>query len=48
MVEVLNLGESGKMVSSLGSWPFVNSPMYKRILISDADVIIFMLGTNDS
>lgn len=45
---VQNFGESGRTLSSKGDKPYVESKQYQLSLEYDADIIIFMLGTNDS
>ena len=45
---VENFGHSGKTVSDNGDKPYTESKQYKLSLEYDADIIVFMLGTNDS
>ena len=45
---VLNLGHSGKTVSDNGDKPYTESKQYKKGIEYDADVLVIMLGTNDS
>lgn len=45
---VANFGHSGKTVSDDGDKPYTESEQYELSLEYDADIIIFMLGTNDS
>ena len=45
---VQNFGHSGKTVSDFGDQPYTESKQYKKSLEYDADILVFMLGTNDS
>lgn len=45
---VANFGSSGACVNSEGDQPYVNREVYQDSLAYDADIIVFMLGTNDS
>ncbi len=45
---VANFGHSGRTLSDNGDQPYSESEQYKLSLEYDADIIIFMLGTNDS
>lgn len=45
---VQNFGHSGKTVSDNGDQPYTESKQYKKSLEYDADVLVIMLGTNDS
>lgn len=45
---VENFGHSGRTLSNDGDSPYTESKQYKLSLEYDADIIIFMLGTNDS
>ena len=46
--EVLNLGVSGRTMMKNGDFPYWNEQAYQDALNSEADVVIMMLGTNDS
>ena len=46
--EVVNFGESGTCVQIDGDCAYVDQSVYQSGLDYDADVLIFMLGTNDS
>lgn len=45
---VENFGHSGSTLSNDGDKPYSETKQYKLSLEYDADIIIFMLGTNDS
>ena len=45
---VENFGHSGRTLSSSGDKPYTESEQYKLSLEYDADVVVIMLGTNDS
>ena len=45
---VENFGHSGKTLSNNGDKPYTESKQYELSLEYDADIIVFMLGTNDS
>lgn len=45
---VANFGSSGACVNPEGDQPYVNREVYQAALEYDADIIIFMMGTNDS
>lgn len=45
---VANFGSSGACVNPEGDQPYVNRDIYKAALSYDADIIIFMMGTNDA
>ena len=45
---VENFGHSGRTVSDQGDKPYSESKQYKLSIDYDADIIIFMLGTNDT
>lgn len=45
---VANFGSSGACVNPDGDQPYVNRDIYKEALEYDADIIIFMMGTNDA
>lgn len=45
---VANFGSSGACVNPEGDQPYVSRDVYKAALEYDADIIIFMMGTNDS
>lgn len=45
---VENFGHSGRTLSDGGDKPYSESKQYELSLEYDADIIIFMLGTNDS
>ena len=46
--EVVNLGLSGRTMMKDGDMPYWNEKEYQTALNSNADVVILMLGTNDS
>ena len=46
--EVLNLGVSGRTMMKHGDYPYWNEQAYQDALNSEADIVIMMLGTNDS
>ena len=46
--EVINLGLNGWTMMKKGDFPYLNEQFYQDALNSDADIIILMLGTNDS
>ena len=46
--EVLNFGFNGATVSKLGDKPYLDQEVGQRALKSQADIILIMLGTNDS
>lgn len=45
---VANYGSSGACVNPEGDAPYTKRKAYERSLVYDADILIFMLGTNDS
>lgn len=45
---VANFGFSGSCVNPNGDQPYVNREIYQESLDYDADIIVLMLGTNDS
>ena len=45
---VANFGSSGACVNPNGDQPYVNRDIYQAALEYDADIIIFMMGTNDA
>ncbi len=45
---VANFGSSGACVNPEGDQPYVSRDVYKAALEYDADIIVFMMGTNDS
>ena len=45
---VVNFGSSGACVNPDGDQPYVNRDVYQESLDYDADILVFMLGTNDS
>ena len=45
---VANFGSSGACVNPEGDQPYISRDVYKAALEYDADIIIFMMGTNDS
>lgn len=45
---VANFGSSGACVNPDGDQPYVSRDIYKEALEYDADIIIFMMGTNDA
>lgn len=45
---VQNFGHSGKTVSNNGDQPYTDSKWYVKGLEYDADILVIMLGTNDS
>ena len=46
--EVINLGLSGRTMMKTGDSPYWNEQAYQDALNSEADIIVMMLGTNDS
>ena len=46
--EVVNLGCGGRTMLKKGDFPYCNEEHHQKVLESEADVIILMLGTNDS
>jgi acyl-CoA thioesterase-1 len=48
MYHVINFGESGATLQRHGDSPYVNRGSWPRVLASNADIIIIMLGTNDA
>lgn len=45
---VANFGSSGACVNPDGDQPYVGRDIYKEALEYDADIIVFMMGTNDA
>ena len=45
---VSNFGHSGRTLSPDGDQPYVESDQYQLSLDYDADIVVIMLGTNDS
>lgn len=45
---VMNFGSSGSCVNPDGDQPYTARAVYQESLDYDADIIVFMLGTNDS
>lgn len=45
---VMNFGSSGACVNPDGDQPYVEREVYQDSIDYDADILIFMLGTNDS
>lgn len=45
---VANFGSSGACVNPEGDQPYIKRDIYKEALSYDADIIIFMMGTNDA
>lgn len=45
---VMNFGSSGACVNPEGDQPYVDRAVYQESLDYDADIIVFMIGTNDS
>lgn len=45
---VENFGVSGSIAQSVGDLPYVTTPEFYESLAFDADVLVLMLGTNDS
>lgn len=45
---VANFGSSGACVNPDGDQPYVDREVYQAALEYDADIIVFMMGTNDS
>ena len=45
---VANFGSSGACVNPEGDQPYDKRPVYQAALEYDADIIIFMMGTNDA
>jgi len=46
--EVINLGVSGRTMMKTGDFPYWNEQAYQDALNSEADIVVMMLGTNDS
>ena len=47
-VEVINLGIGSRTMMKTGDYPYWNEPFYQQALKSEADIVVLMLGTNDS
>ncbi len=45
---VVNYGLPNRTLLSTGNYPYINTEFYQKSLAEDADVVIFMLGSNDS
>jgi len=46
--EVGNFGVSGRTLLRKGDYPFWNEPQFQEVKDFNADILIIMLGTNDS
>ena len=46
--EVINLGLGGRTMMKTGDSPYWNEQAYQDALNSEADIVVMMLGTNDS
>ncbi|MCC8016215.1 MAG: GDSL-type esterase/lipase family protein [Clostridiales bacterium] len=46
--DVQNFGASGRAVQGNSDRPYTNSKQYRMSLDYNADIVIFMMGTNDS
>ena len=46
--KVINLGLNGRTVTKQGDYPYWNEDYFKDVMSEKHDIIIFMLGTNDS
>lgn len=46
--EVLNFGNSGRSLMSVSGLPYFDEELANESLISNPDIVIFMLGTNDA
>ncbi len=45
---VANFGFNGACVNKNGNKPYINKPVYEDSIKYDADILVFMLGSNDS
>ncbi len=45
---VNNYGYSGRTVASTGDRPYINEKLYRQSLDFQPDIVVFMLGSNDS
>ena len=45
---VINLGVNGRTLMKEGDYPYTENPAYQTSLTSNADIVLIMLGTNDS
>lgn len=45
---VVNFGMNGSTAQSFGDHPYIENGIFKESIDFDADIIVFMLGTNDS
>lgn len=45
---VMNFGSSGSCVNPNGDQPYIDRAVYQESIDYEADILIFMLGTNDS
>ena len=45
---VANFGVSGACVNKNGNKPYIKRPIYEESIKYDADILVFMLGSNDS
>ena len=45
---VKNFGYSGRTLQSIGDRPYINEKLYQETLDYQPDIVIFMLGSNDS
>lgn len=46
--QVGNFGVSGRTLLRKGDYPFWNEPQFQEVKVFQADILIIMLGTNDS
>ncbi|MCE7056605.1 GDSL-type esterase/lipase family protein [Algoriphagus sp. AGSA1] len=46
--EVVNFGVSGRTLLRKGDYPYWNEPQFQQVKDFNADILIIMLGTNDS
>lgn len=46
--EVSNFGISGRTLLSKGDYPYINETIYRKAIDYKADIIIILLGTNDT
>jgi len=45
---VVNCGVSGRTANSAGDYPYKATLAYQKAKLSDADIVLFMLGSNDA
>lgn len=45
---VNNFGYSSRTISTRGDFPYINEGLYRKSIEFDPDIVIIMLGTNDS